>query len=41
MIKDLSNCWNALKLFVLQREDEICPSVNVAKAERNKQIAQG
>lgn len=33
--KYLSNCWNTLKLITLQRRNEICPSVNVAKAEKS------
>ena len=30
----LSNCWKTLKTIKLQRNDEICISVNVAKAEK-------
>ncbi len=30
----LSNCWKTLKLFKLQHSDEICASVNAAKAEK-------
>nr|DAO32029.1 MAG TPA: hypothetical protein [Caudoviricetes sp.] len=29
------NCWNFLKLITLQRNDEICISVKVAKAEKS------
>ena len=38
-IANLFNCWNSLKLIKLQRRDEICSSVIVAKAEKIYQIA--
>nr|DAZ80142.1 MAG TPA: hypothetical protein [Caudoviricetes sp.] len=30
------NCFESLKLFPLQRKNEICLSVNVAKAEKRE-----
>ena len=38
-IKYLSNCWNPLKPTLLQRKDERCLCVIVAKAERKCRIA--
>lgn len=38
-IKYLSNCWNPLKPALLQRKDERCLCVIVAKAERKCRIA--
>lgn len=35
------NCWKVLKLVIQQHNDEICISVNVAKAERNYKIVHG
>nr|DAF00172.1 MAG TPA: hypothetical protein [Caudoviricetes sp.] len=35
------NCWKLLKSVILQRRDEINPSVNVAKVEKNNRITYG
>nr|DAG35980.1 MAG TPA: hypothetical protein [Caudoviricetes sp.]DAZ23766.1 MAG TPA: hypothetical protein [Caudoviricetes sp.] len=35
------NCWNSLKLFMLQQKDEICLIVNATKVKRNKQMIYG
>ena len=37
----LLNCWEFLKVFVLQRNYEIRISANVTKVEKNKNIVQG
>ena len=36
-----SNCWKPLKIYTLQRKDEISLNVNVAKAEKSIYIAYG
>lgn len=35
------NCWEVLKLPKLQRGDETNPGVNVAKAEKIREMAYG
>ena len=39
--ENLFNCWNILKIVILQHNDEICVSVNVTKVEKNNYIAYG
>lgn len=40
-MKNLFNCWNILKIVILQHNDEICVSVNVTKVEKNNYMAYG
>lgn len=35
------NCWNTVKILLLQRKDEICLCANAAKAERKQNMAHG
>ena len=39
--RNLSNCWEILKLILLQHKDETSLSVNVAKAERKYKMRYG
>ena len=41
VIINVLNCWKDLKTIELQRENEICLSVNAAKAEKIKRMAYG
>lgn len=40
-IENLFNCWNTLKIVILQHKDETNLSVNVTKVEKNNYMAYG
>ena len=41
MCENYLNCWKTLKLFRLQRKNEICLSVIVTKVEKTKWMTYG
>lgn len=40
-MKNLFNCWESVKVIILQRKDEISLNVNVTKVEKNNYMAYG